>query len=34
MANNMVMAPDLRNPSPVRPFADFPGQVFSYYCVR
>jgi hypothetical protein len=34
MANNMVMAPDLRNPSPVRPVADFPGQVFSYYCVR
>jgi len=34
MANNMVMAPDLRNPSPVRPVAEFPGQVFSYYCVR
>jgi hypothetical protein len=34
MANNMVMAPDLRNPSPVRPVTEFPGQVFSYYCVR
>ena len=34
MANNMVMAPDLRNPSPVRSVAEFPGQVFSYYCVR
>ena len=34
MTNNMVMAPDLRNPSPVRSVAEFPGQVFSYYCVR
>lgn len=34
MENNMVMAPDLRNPSPVRSVAEFPGQVFSYYCVR
>jgi hypothetical protein len=34
IANNMVMAPDLRNPSPVRSVAEFPGQVFSYYCVR
>ncbi len=34
MANNMVMAPDLRNPSPVRPVSEFPGQEFSYYCVR
>ena len=34
MANNKVMAPDLRNPSPVRSAAEFPGQEFSYYCVR
>jgi len=34
MANNMVMAPDLPNPSPVRPVSEFPGQDFSYYCVR
>ena len=34
MANNMVMAPDLRNPSPVRSVAEFPGKEFSYYCVR
>ena len=34
MAANMVMAPDLRNPSPVRPASEFPGQEFSYYCVR
>jgi hypothetical protein len=34
MANNMVMAPDLRNPSPVRSVSEFPGQEFSYYCVR
>ena len=34
MANNKVMAPDLRNPSPVRSAAEFPGQDFSYYCVR
>ena len=34
MDNNMVMAPDLRNPSPVRSVVEFPGQVFSYYCVR
>ena len=34
MANNMVMAPDLRNPSSVRSVSEFPGQEFSYYCVR
>ena len=34
MANNKVMAPDLRNPSPVRSATEFPGQDFSYYCVR
>lgn len=34
MANNMVMAPDLRNPSPVRSVSEFPGQEFSFYCVR
>ena len=34
MANNMVMAPDLRNPSPVRSVSEFPGKAFSYYCVR
>ena len=34
MAGNMVMAPDLPNPSPVRPVSEFPGQHFSYYCVR
>lgn len=34
MAGNMVMAPDLRNPSPVRTVSEFPGQEFSYYCVR
>jgi hypothetical protein len=34
MANNMVMAPDLPNPSPVRSVSEFPGQEFSYYCVR
>jgi len=34
MANNMVMAPALRNPSPVRSVSEFPGQEFSYYCVR
>jgi hypothetical protein len=34
MAGNMVMAPDLRNPSPVRSASQFPGQDFSYYCVR
>ncbi len=34
MAGNMVMAPDLRNPSPVRQASEFPGQEFSYYCVR
>lgn len=34
MAANMVMAPDLRNPSPVRHASEFPGQEFSYYCVR
>jgi len=34
MANNMVMAPDLRNPSPVRSVVEFPGKEFSYYCVR
>ena len=34
MAGNMVMAPDLRNPSPVRSVTEFPGQDFSYYCVR
>lgn len=34
MAANMVMAPDLPNPSPVRSVSEFPGQEFSYYCVR
>ena len=34
MANNKVMAPDLPNPSPVRSVAEFPGQEFSYFCVR
>lgn len=34
MEGNKVMAPDLPNPSPVRPVSEFPGQVFSYYCVR
>jgi hypothetical protein len=34
MVNNMVMAPDLPNPSPVRSVSEFPGQDFSYYCVR
>lgn len=34
MAGNMVMAPDLPNPSPVRSVSEFPGQDFSYYCVR
>ena len=34
MAGNMVMAPDLPNPSPVRSVSEFPGQNFSYYCVR
>ena len=34
MSGNMVMAPDLPNPSPVRPVSEFPGQEFSYYCVR
>ena len=34
MSGNMVMAPDLSNPSPVRPVSEFPGQEFSYYCVR
>ena len=34
MANNMVMAPDLRNPSPVRSVSEFPGKAFSYFCVR
>jgi hypothetical protein len=34
MDGNKVMAPDLPNPSPVRPVSEFPGQVFSYYCVR
>lgn len=34
MAGNMVMAPDLPNPSPVRSVSEFPGQDFTYYCVR
>lgn len=34
IANNMVMAPDLPNPSPVRSVSEFPGKEFSYYCVR
>ena len=34
MANIKVMAPDLPNPSPVRSVAEFPGQEFSYFCVR
>ncbi len=34
MTGNMVMAPDLPNPSPVRSVSEFPGQEFSYYCVR
>ncbi len=34
MAGNMVMAPDLPNPSPVRSVSEFPGQHFHYYCVR
>lgn len=34
MENNKVMAPDLPNPSPVRSVSEFPGQEFSYYCVR
>lgn len=34
MANDKVMAPDLPNPSPVRSVSEFPGQNFSYYCVR
>lgn len=34
MASNMVMAPDLPNPSPVRSVSEFPGQDFNYYCVR
>lgn len=34
LSGNMVMAPDLPNPSPVRPVSEFPGQEFSYYCVR
>ena len=34
MSGNMVMAPDLPNPSPVSPVSEFPGQEFSYYCVR
>jgi len=34
MEGNKVMAPDLPNPSPVRPASEFPGQDFSYYCVR
>jgi hypothetical protein len=34
MSDNKVMAPDLPNPSPVRSVAEFPGQNFSYYCVR
>jgi hypothetical protein len=34
MTDNKVMAPDLPNPSPVRSVSEFPGQNFSYYCVR
>jgi hypothetical protein len=34
MDGGMVMAPDLPNPSPVRSVSEFPGQNFSYYCVR
>lgn len=34
MDGNKVMAPDLPNPSPIRPMTEFPGQEFSYYCVR
>lgn len=34
MAGNMVMAPDLPNPSPVRSVSEFHGQDFNYYCVR
>jgi hypothetical protein len=34
MADHKVMAPDLPNPSPVRSVSEFPGQNFSYYCVR
>jgi len=34
MEGNKVMAPDLPNPSPIRPMTEFPGQEFSYYCVR
>jgi hypothetical protein len=34
MEGNKVMAPDLPNPSPVRSVSEFPGQNFSYYCVR
>ena len=34
MAGGMVLAPDLKNPSPVRHANEFPGQDFSFYCVR
>ena len=34
MEGNKVMAPDLPYPSPIRSVSEFPGQEFSYYCVR
>jgi hypothetical protein len=34
LANNMVYAPDLRNPSPVRTTDEVRGQPIHFYCVR
>ncbi len=34
LANNMVYAPDLRNPSPVRTADEIRGQQIHFYCVR
>ena len=34
LANNMVYAPDLRNPSPVRTADEVRGQPIHFYCVR
>ena len=34
LANNMVYAPDLRNPSPVRTAEEVRGQPIHFYCVR
>ena len=34
LANNMVYAPDLRNPSPVRTADEVRGQAIHFYCVR